>query len=136
MGPFIPLASQIGQPLAQAMPSRVDANATPAPAVQANIDPSARATLRTQVATDADPVPEARGQLEEGLGAESRRVKISTEEFAARRRLRSSQRAGQKFLPASASLPPRLAARVYVQNSVTAVDAPTQAKKGMNAFMG
>lgn len=112
MGPFIPLANVVGTQSLPMTQSRMDADATPSPAIQADVAPSSRATLRTQVATDPEVVGEPRLELEEGPGAESRRVNMSTEEFIERRRFRSNQRDAQ-IQPIPTDAPRRLAARTY-----------------------
>ncbi len=89
---FAPFSTVAGQPTAQAMPSRVNPDGNPGQSAQAEATPSARATVRAQAATSADSAPTVRPQIEEGPGAETRRVNLSTEEFIARRRFRAEKR--------------------------------------------
>jgi hypothetical protein len=90
----------------------VDVDATPSPAIQADVAPSSRSSLRAQVATDPDVVGEPHLELEEGPGTESRRVNTSTQEFIERRRFRAD-REYDEALRAPGTHPPRLAARMY-----------------------
>jgi len=116
MGPTTPLFNHALPIGATSTPSRVDADATPAPAIQADVPETTRTTLRTQLPTSVEPPAEPRAQLEEGPGAERRRIHLSTEEFAVRRRarFRASEDARQ---PIPGSLPPRLGARLYASHA-------------------
>jgi hypothetical protein len=111
---FTPFSSVAGQPSAQAAPSRVSSDANPSKSAQAEAPPSARATVRAQAVTSTDSSPMVRAQIEEGPGAESRRVNLSTEEFIARRRVRvrSEDRRREASSPALAT-PQLRAARVF-----------------------
>ena len=134
---YVPTATVAGQPTAQPLPSRASTDSNPAQSERAETVRSTRDTARARVVTSPDEISRLRSQVDEGPGAEARRVNLSTKEFLARRKFRARQKARGKEKPI-AEQPKQLAAKRFktVSEQTSNLTQPTSVGQRSAATSG